>query len=133
MKKIQATKSRKEEKREKVAKLVKKEAAANKAFASFGGKVTLGKFAMLDESDDDRPVVKTSKGKQEAHHVQQLGIPPATEAKSVKPVVVKTSNSKKAIKSQPKPEKTKNSSFPLFVGGALIGVAVLAGKRYFGF
>ena len=52
-------KSVKEEKIEKVQRLRKKEAAANKAFGGFSGKVTLGKFAILEESDDDDDVQPT--------------------------------------------------------------------------
>ena len=43
----------KEEKIEKLQRLRKKEAAANKAFGGFSGKVTLGKFAILEESDNE--------------------------------------------------------------------------------
>ena len=128
MKKKSNAKTVKDEKMDKIKKLVRKENEANKKFKNFGGSVSLGKFAILDSSDedDDRRSAPSPRRVPTSQAVSTVvNDKPAKRKSDAHPVPIRTTN-----KSRVKKDSKKSSPMTkAFVIGLSIGAALLIARH----
>ena len=105
IKQKEASKSIKEEKTRKVVQMRRKEDLVNRTFSGFNGKITLGKFAILDESEVEEEVQSTR-----------------TPSPAPKPVAVTVSV--KPAKKQHQPKLHKASYAPYLASCVVIVLAI---------